>query len=46
MIPGMSPWELVDGAVVIAVVGEVAVVVEAGFEVVAAVAVDNVVWLS
>jgi hypothetical protein len=42
----MSPCELVDGAVVIAVVGEVAVVVETSFEVAEVVEVDNVVWVS
>lgn len=46
MRPGMSPCELVEGAVVMAVVGEIAVVVEAGFEVVEVVDVDNVDWLS
>lgn len=46
MMLGMSPCELVEGAVVIAAVGALAVVVETVFDVVAVVAVDNVVWLS
>jgi hypothetical protein len=41
----MFVGEVVEGAVVIAAVGELAVVVETVFDVVAVVAVANVVWL-